>query len=147
MKSILILLALIIVGGCASNKRSGTRYIFYADGISVSKEEARNAWFIHLAENNMNLYDAVVRAVIISQRSNKDVYISRDRTNKVTHYTLSEKNMGGANVLSVNYPNREIVFDHYNDSDGRPMSIFVEKIYVDKKTDMLHSQLKLGEFN
>jgi len=147
MKSTLILLTLIIVGGCASNKRSGTRHISYSDGIHVSKEEARNAWFIHLAENNMSLYDAVVRAVIISQRSDKDIYISRNRINKVTHYTLSEKNMGEANVLSVNYSNREIIFDHYNDSDGRPMSIFVEKIYVDKKTDMLHRQLKLGEFN
>ena len=125
--------------------------IFYHDGVKIPKGIVRNAWFEHLAENNIGLYSATIRAIIASKKLNKEVFVGKkqiiDGVNLRYEYYLSSKNPNGENILSVVWLEREIKFDHYNDSDGKPMRFFADQYIVQRKTTRLHKELNLGDFN
>lgn len=135
--------------GCKTTETSPPS--FYHDSIRIPKDVVRNAWFEHLAENNIALYGAVIRATIISQKSDKEVFVGKrvkiDGINASYQYYTSFENPNGENVLSVIWSNREVRFDHYNNTDGKPMSYFADEYVVKHKTKKLHQQLELGKFN
>ena len=124
---------------------------FYHDGVKVPKDIVRNAWFEHLAKSNIGLYSATIRAVIASKSLNKAVFVGKklliDGIDMNYAYYITSKNPNGENVLSVIWSDREIKFDHYNDSDGRPMAFFADQYIVQRKTTRLHKELNLGDFN
>ena len=124
---------------------------FYHDGVKVPKGIVRNAWFEHLAENNIGLYSATIRAVIASKNLDKEIFVGKkpliEGINVNYGYYIASKNPNGENVLSVVWSDREIKFDHYNDSDGKPMAFFADQYTVQRKTTRLHRELELGKFN
>lgn len=146
MRKLTVLTLAVFAIGCGTNKKDSTDCLYY-DGVVVSKSEVRNDWFTHLAENNLALYSAVIRAIIVSEKTGKRVYISRDYGKNVIFYNVTLKNEGGSNVLSVHERNKEIIFDHYNNSDGKTMRFFAEKRYIELKTQKLHKELKVGDYN
>lgn len=145
MKKLIAISLSVFAIGCGTNKTEQSH--FYFEEITVPKSVVRNAWFNHLAEENLALYSAVIQAVIISEKMQKTIYVSRNYENDVIYYRVTAKNEGGSNVLMVNEPKKEILFDHYNASDGKTMRFFAEKYYIEQKTKKLHQDLKLGDFN
>ena len=86
--------------------------------------------------------------MIISQKTGKKIYITRRTTNNSTpYYTMDSENQGGGNVMSVNWPQKMIDFDHYNRGDGKLMSDFETEWYIKEKTRILNNQLRIGEIN
>jgi|TARA_R110000824_G_scaffold331897_2_gene518506 hypothetical protein len=119
----------------------------FDQGISVSKKEAREKWMNHIGKNNPQLYVAIIKGIMLSQKFDAEVFVSKIKAEDKVYYQLDRDNQGGSNVLSVTWKTREIIFDHYNDSDGPTMLDFVEEIYLDKKTQKLYDSLNIGEFN
>ena len=150
MKNILFFLTLlVIVSGCSSSNIAydSHKYILIED-LKVPKSEVRAAWFEHLANQNPNLYNILMRSMIISQKTGKKIYITRRTTNNSTpYYTMDSENQGGGNIMSVNWPQRMINFDHYNRGDGKLMSDFETEWYIREKTRILNNQLRIGEIN
>lgn len=150
IKKLFYIVPLVLLG-CYTPTKSQQPPSFYHDGIKVPKNIVRNAWFEHLAENNIGLYSAVIRATIASKRLSKEVFVGKkqiiDGVNLWYEYYLASENPNGENILSVVWSEREIKFDHYNDSDGKPMRFFADQYIVRNKTTKLHRELELGKFN
>ena len=144
----ILLLALLPVG-CKTTEVPPPS--FYHDSIRIPKDVVRNAWFEHLAENNISLYGAIIRATIVSQSLDKEVFVGKavhiEGIEMSYEYYTSLENPNGENVLSVIWSNREIKFDHYNNTDGKSMSFFADEYVVKLKTRKLHQELGLGAFN
>ena len=146
MKNLFSICLLVALLGCSSTPSSNGG-IMFDQGISVSKKEAREKWMNHIGENNPQLYAAIIKGVMLSQKFGAEVFISKIKAEDKAYYQLDRDNQGASNVLSVIWKTREIKFDHYNDSDGPTMLDFVEEIYLDKKTQKLYDSLNIGEFN
>jgi len=147
-KVIFFFVASLILLGCASSNTllDSHKYILIED-LKVPKGEVREAWFEHLANENPNLYNILIRSMIISQKTGEKVYVTRRLNNTTPYYTMDSENQGGSNVMSVDWKRRMIHFDHYNRGDGKRMSDFENDWYIKEKTRILNNQLRVFEIN
>tara|TARA_B100000519_G_C13965167_1_gene307228 strand:- start:84 stop:515 length:432 start_codon:yes stop_codon:yes gene_type:complete len=143
MKKVLLVALSACFFGCASNKAS----IAFENGIKVSKRSARTSWMNHLGANNPKLYAAILKAVMLSEKFDKEVFITKIQLGEQFIYKLDKESQGADNVMSITWKTREMKFDHYNTSDGPAMSSFVEDLYIEQKAQKLYDSLKIGEFN
>ncbi len=118
------------------------------EGMILSKSEVREFWLTELSEKNPQLYMEVVRAIIVSRKSKRVVYVLRDKSaNGLTFYYPSIESEGGKDVVMVDFVNKELRFDHFSESDGPSLWDVTQKIWADKKVKEINKELKISDFN
>ena len=82
-----------------------------------------NAWFTQLDEVNFALHDTLLKALFVSRRSGKEVFVRRITVegaseDSLKHYKVSTERGGADNVVGVNWATCEFRLDHYLPTDG-----------------------------
>ncbi len=115
IRRLILLPALVLLMGCCSTPAPGAG--------PTSHGAVLNAWFAQLDEVNFALHDALLKALFVSKRSGKEVFVRRIAVEGASegllkHYGVSTERGGADNVVGVNYATREFLFDHYLPEDG-----------------------------
>jgi hypothetical protein len=116
---------------------------------NISRTDAQNCWIKMLNEKNPQLHDAVVGAMLLSKDSNKEIFILRniqpDSTGliKRSKYRLSTIRGDAENILSVDFKNKYISFDHFNESEGPSIETAYDKVFVDHKINLYYAELNI----
>lgn len=121
---------------------------FYLDGLVLSKSEIREYWLTSLSDKNPYLYMEVARAIIYSRKHKRTIYVLRDTSkNGMTFYYPALESGHGKDVVTIDYENKELRFDHFSDSDGPSIWDSAQKIWIDKKVKEINKEVKIFEFN
>ena len=101
----------------------GCSYTSTTTTNSSNHKAVLNAWFTQLDEVNFALHDALLKALFVSKRLGKEVFVRRITVEgasegSLKHYRVSTERGGADNVVGVNYATREFLLDHYLAGDG-----------------------------
>ena len=88
-----------------------------------SHEAVLDAWFTQLDEVNFALHDTLLKALFVSRRLGKEVFVLRISAERGSEdlfkrYKVSTDRGGADNVVGVNWATREFRLDHYLPTDG-----------------------------
>lgn len=116
------------------------------DGITLSRSKVKDAWLTTLSEKNPQLYVEVAKAMIISRDMGRTIYVHKESLNGRAFYSASFEDGGGKNVIVADYPSKEILFDHFNDSDGESLLDTANKLWIDKKVQGINKEIRAGDY-
>lgn len=116
------------------------------DGITLSRAKVKDNWLTALSEKNPQLYVEVAKALITSRNMNRPVYILKENTNGMTFYYVSLESGGGRDTVVADYTSKEIRFDHYNDSDGPALMDSAQRLWIEKKVQMINKEIRAEDY-
>ena len=150
--AVLSVLALaFVIAACAYkqglfNQTSNHEDDYDFDGVTLSRTQVKDSWLTSLSEKNPRLYVEVAKAMIMSRKMNRPVYIQKDSTNNVTYYYASLESGGGKDVIVADFPIKESRFDHYNDSDGPAMIDSAQQLWIDRKVQLINKEIRASDY-
>ena len=136
-----LVLLLFIPIGCAT----GSGPVFERGGIRLSLAQVRNAWLKELNQLNPQLHDVLLVALVESRQTGREVFILKrtlgDGENVQAFYTASLQRGGSENLMSVNYPTREFMFDHFSEADGPTLENTRNRLYNEERIRIIKRDL------
>lgn len=149
--AVLAVLSFLVLAACAYKQGLFTQVANHEDdydfdGITLSRTQVTDSWLTSLSEKNPRLYVEVAKALIMSRKMNRPVYIQKDSTNNFTYYYASLESGGGKDVIVADFPINQIRFDHYNDSDGPAMMDSAQQLWIDRKVQLINKEIRASDY-
>lgn len=108
----------------------------------ITRQESQSRWIRMLNQENSQLHDAVLAAMLASKASGKEVFIQIEQYPLSRFkYKLSYERGGAENLLSYNHVGGYFSFDHYSEKIGPTLTAAENMIVIDRKINRYYSEL------
>lgn len=146
MKYILALALTATLTSCSSKSELKYADDYDYDGIILSRSKVKDTWLTRLSEKNPQLYVEVAKALLVSRQANRSIYVQKEEINGRPFYFASYEDGGGKNVIIADYPSKEILFDHFNDSDGESLMDAADRLWIEKKVQGINNEIRARDY-